>query len=1153
MKPTIESDRVKEVHYYCHHSSKMVIFYIASILTLGLVYLIFTWFPQLYVYLYEEKGSLEEADVLLVLRKDQSTVLVKISKGLMRYLPNVPKREMYYVWFDNQLYYLKEGNESFVIIENLMLEYLAQDPKNVLECLNGLDPAIVKELNDFYGENVIDIKNRSYLEFFFEDFFSPVIMFQMSSAVIFGFIGYLVYGIVLSVFILAATISLSYDKMVASRKMRKMAYIDKPVKVFRNINGGFQDIEISSKDLVIGDLVHIESGQDFTADMVLLRGTCLVSEAILTGEPNPIRKTGAIGNNTAEEDITIRSQNILNCGSKCIMNKSQSVQAVVVKTAWNTSKGELIANILNSKPAEFKFKRDLFLVLGILFALGCFFILLLLLIKLRKGDFQWKNFIDKSLEILTTALPPALILSFTVGIKTANTRLKQKNVLPVIVDKINEAGRVKYVCFDKTGTLTEMNVRIGGVLAQEDMERNDIALKVSELINNKNYKAIMEVMSCCHSLQILHDKVGGDPLDEEIFAHTKFILKEEQEGKETRRFILPTKDYRRLYTLSPDFKYEVLDIHEFTPERRCMSVRVADSKSGDQLILVKGAPERIKAIATAESIPENYDELLLEYSEKGYRIISLGVKHLGKNVDENTKRKVENVERDIEFVGFVLLTNPLKPETKRTIAELNKNDICCKMITGDNIYTAINVSCISGIINEEENIFIGTFDEEKKIYHFTYFSNNEIKNRIAKDDFKSHVFHDNMSRRTIFHEFNETSLEHVLDKCAVMENTRIAVEGKVFEEIFMNKANLDLKLYEKFFEYAVIFGRTSPKQKEAIVEALKHALTAKSSVYCVAYVGDGSNDSRALRVANVGLSLGSNESSIASAFNTRITSIEPLVDILIEGRANLELAMQNFKFIMITSIFQFVSISLLGIYHLDYTTADYIYFDNLTIIPIALLMCYTHASDKLNRNLPKVSIFNWEIIMSISGHLFFGVFFVVMSINLLMGFRLQKSVTESIGDRSEFLMDDYRFYQNKLMIFFMDIISIVICYAVSHAYPFRKSVFTNYVLVIYTTILAAFHFAMLYVDEIDNYYFSYFMIRFTQHPILDDSLRWQFVSFTVVASLVAFCYEGTNRTYFQKKKREQNHILRKIKRNEKLTKEEMEMNTDFLFEVVSVN
>jgi len=970
MKPTIESDRVKEVKFYCYHSSKKIIFYIASVLTLGMVYLFFTWFPELYVYLYEEKESMQQADVLLVVRKDQSTVLVKIYKNFVRYLPNVPKKELYYVWFDNQLYYLDESIESFKIIENLMLDYLSEDSKNILECLNGLDLATVKELNDFYGENVIDIQNKSYLEFFLEDFFSPVIMFQMSSAIVFGFIGYLVYGIVLSVFILAATISLSYDKMVASRKMRKMAYIDKPMKVFRNVNGGFQEIEISSKQLVIGDLVHVESGQDFTADMVLLRGACLVSEAILTGEPNPIRKTGVIVNHLNEEDIKIRSQNILNCGSNCIMNKSQSVQAVVVKTAWNTSKGELIANVLNSKPAEFKFKRDIFLVLGILFSLGCFFILLLLLIKIRKGGIQWGSFLDKSLEILTTALPPALILSFTIGIKTANNRLKEKNVLPVIVDKINEAGRVKYVCFDKTGTLTEMNVRIGGVLAQEDMERNDIALKVSELINNCNYRPIMEVMSCCHSLQILNEKVGGDPLDEEIFAHTKFILKEELDNKETKRFIIPTKDYRRLFSLPPDFKYEVLDIHEFTPERRCMSVRVADKLKHDHLILVKGAPERIKAIATPESIPENYDELLLEYSEKGYRIISLGFKRLDASADNVALHKVENIEKDIQFVGFVLLTNPLKPETQPTISALKKVDICCKMITGDNIYTAINVSCTSGIIDEHENIFIGTFDEDKKIYH-------------------------------------EISLEHVLAKCTLMENTKIAVEGRVFEEIFMNKANIDIKLYEKFFEYAIVFGRTSPKQKEAIVEALKYALTAKTSVYCVAYVGDGSNDSRALRVANVGLSLGSNESSIASAFNTKITSIEPLVDILIEGRANLELAMQNFKFIMITSIFQFVSISLLGIYQLDYTTSDYIYFDNLTIIPIALLMCYTKATDKLNRNLPKVSIFNWEIIFSICGHLFLGVFFVFIAINILTSFALQKSTEEAIGLSGNFLMDQH--------------------------------------------------------------------------------------------------------------------------------------------------
>jgi len=112
---------------------------------------------------------------------------------------------------------------------------------------------------------------------------------------------------------------------------------------------------------------------------------------------------------------------------------------------------------------------------------------------------------------------------------------------------------------------------------------------------------------------------------------------------------------------------------------------------------------------------------------------------------------------------------------------------------------------------------------------------------------------------------------------------------------------------------------------------------------------------------------------------------------------------------------------------------------------------------------------------------------------------------------------------------------------------------TNFVLVAYSGLLALFHFYVLYVDEVDMYYLSYFMVRFTQHPVIDDQLRWQFVSFTLVTALISYFYEGTNRTYFQVKKRQQNHILRKLQRHEKLTKEEEEMNTDFLFEVVSVN
>lgn len=118
---------------------------------------------------------------------------------------------------------------------------------------------------------------------------------------------------------------------------------------------------------------------------------------------------------------------------------------------------------------------------------------------------------------------------------------------------------------------------------------------------------------------------------------------------------------------------------------------------------VKGSPEKIKELSVASSLPEDFDEILNEYTERGYRVIALAhrLPPQGSTYQQLMTIPREDVEKDLTFLGFLVMQNKLKPATIKALAELNEADIRTIMATGDNMLTAISVGRKCGIVNEE--------------------------------------------------------------------------------------------------------------------------------------------------------------------------------------------------------------------------------------------------------------------------------------------------------------------------------------------------------------------------------------------------------------------------------------------------------------------
>lgn len=117
-------------------------------------------------------------------------------------------------------------------------------------------------------------------------------------------------------------------------------------------------------------------------------------------------------------------------------------------------------------------------------------------------------------------------------------------------------------------------------------------------------------------------------------------------------------------------------------------------------------------LLTSPIVPTDYDDYLSYYTHKGYRVIACATKQERKlswmKVQKLTRAEAES---DLEFLGFIIFENKLKPSTSRVISELNQASIRNIMCTGDNILTAVSVARECKMIGSDEACFIPHFVE----------------------------------------------------------------------------------------------------------------------------------------------------------------------------------------------------------------------------------------------------------------------------------------------------------------------------------------------------------------------------------------------------------------------------------------------------------
>ena len=606
--------------------------------------------------------------------------------------------------------------------------------------------------------------------------------------------------------------------------------------------------ETQSDKLLPGDLISVgrtKEDSGVACDMVLVEGTAIVNEAMLSGESTPLLKDSIQlrPGDALLEPEGLDKNAFLWGGTKVLQithgNSDEprkpvisgvptppdnGAMAIVVKTGFETSQGSLVRTMIYSTERVSANNAE-----------ALWFILFLLVFAIAASWYVWDEGVKKDRKrskllldcvlIVTSVVPPELPMELSLAVNTSLAALSKFAIYCTEPFRIPFAGRVDVACFDKTGTLTGEDLVVEGIAGlglghdgtDTPREKDGAHSHITPVLQAGLETTL--VLATAHALVKLDEgDIVGDPMEKATLTSLGWTL-----GKNDTLSSKPTKgagvtgsantvQIKRRFQFSSALKRQ----------SSVAAITRIDSETGRKVrstfVAVKGAPETIQKRLT--TVPLDYEETYKYFTRKGSRVLALAYKHLTTDTELGSGKindlKREKVEEGLTFAGFLVLHCPLKDDAKAAVRMLNESSHRVVMITGDNPLTAVHVAHEVEIV--DRNVLILDAPE-----------------------------HDDSGENLVWRSVDDSISIPVdpskpLDARIVEEND-LCVTGYALSKFKGQQALMSI------YRYTWVYARVSPKQKEEILTGLKdlgyHTLMA----------GDGTNDVGALKQAHIGVAL----------------------------------------------------------------------------------------------------------------------------------------------------------------------------------------------------------------------------------------------------------------------------------------------------------
>ncbi len=758
-----EHNQISYILPLVRSTPKFILFIFLNICTVGIINLVVVWFPKIVLYIYYNVTYLNKATHFGIFSKHDKAFKV-IEKKVIDLPPiDYDSDTSVYSKFNFNIEY---GATQIVLFEYNLFKYVYSPRTDEFEALNyyikttnsmivdkystGLNPNEINYMRNIFGICDLDVKLSSCCKILFNELTDPYYLWILIIVLIFVFTGYLLYGI--AIFLVFA-IAILIGVLETRKNMKHIEEISRyscPVKVYRKNenNEVMEGVEIDSTELVPGDVYELpEEGLSLPCDTIIISGSAIINESMLTGESTPVIKVRMIGTNDIYDTTNSSCEKfILFAGTKIIQKRkigNNKIMGIVFNSGYNTFKGNLIRGILHPKKEKSQFIHDSikYIIIMSIFTLVGFGVVLKFLIvdhKNSAGEIVYRFF-----DLFGTAVPASLPACLVIGVSMGISRLKDKKIMCIQRDRLNRSGEINILVFDKTGTLTEDHLDIKGFVTTkingnkkfefnkftescenysntviEHFKRADKSIKD---FNKDLLQYYVECLACCHQLTYVKEKLLGDPIDIQMFESTGWILKENNSADNNNSInslilnyirpkceedmVLSFQDNNNLNEkLKNRYEIAIAKRFDFSSKLQRMTVIGKNINEDFFKVFCKGSPEKIKELCDPSTIPESFDETLNNYTTRGYRVLGMAAKSLKMSFKQSQEIRRDIVEKNMIFLGLLIVQNKLKEKTKECLEKFDNADLRMVMATGDNILTAICVSKDCNLIRKNQEM-----------------------------------------------------------------------------------------------------------------------------------------------------------------------------------------------------------------------------------------------------------------------------------------------------------------------------------------------------------------------------------------------------------------------------------------------------------------
>ncbi len=592
----------------------------------------------------------------------------------------------------------------------------------------GLNDAQVAESRRLHGENVLTpVKRDPLWKQFLRGFKDPLIVILLVALAL--SVGIAVYesyidadhsfkpffepvGIFAAIF-LATGLSFWFE-MKANKEFAVLNQVndEEPVQVWRN----GKITQLPRKDIVVGDIVVVNTGDEIPADGTLLEATSMnVDESSLTGEPSCMKTTDE---SLFDPEATYRS-NALMRGTK-VMEGHGVFEVTAVGDKTENGKVFKESQIDNSVKTPLNEQLDR---LGKLVSISSYVIAAIIVAGrmvmyfTHNAEFEWLGFIQYALQtfmiavtLVVVSVPEGLPMAVTLSLAYSMRRMLRTNNLVRKMHACETMGATTVICTDKTGTLTQNQMQV--------------------------YKT--------NFYGLPSEAIGSDPLSQTIvegIAANSTAQLDLAEPDKPKVLGNPTEGALLLWLRNngidyADIKKRISTIDElpFTTERKYMATVVESdavkSEEGKklQVAYVKGAPEIV--LGMCRNLPEGVskkaiESQLLAYQNQAMRTLAFAYQVLkdGEDVIEDNKYTGDN----LTFLGIVAISDPVRSDVPEAVREVLEAGVKVKIVTGDTPAIAREIGRQIGLWTDEdteENITTGS--------DIAAMSDDELQQRVDK-------------------------------------------------------------------------------------------------------------------------------------------------------------------------------------------------------------------------------------------------------------------------------------------------------------------------------------------------------------------------------------------------------------------------------------